>query len=195
MGQVMTGFSTSVDGFIAGPGDDVSRLFAWYGGGDTEVRVPDGSVFSVSAASAEHIRDIFFGFGALVTGRREYDLTRGWGGRHPLDVPVFVVTHSPPEEPYNPDAPFTFVPEGVAAAIEQARAVAGDKNVAVDGASIVQQAIALGLIDELGIDLVPVLLGAGVRYFDHLGTTPIELERISVIAAPGVTHLRFRVVR
>lgn len=110
-----------------------------------------------------------------------------------------MVTHATSEPwPYSwqrESSPFTFVSDGVASAIEQAQAVAGDKMVAVDGANVVQQAIRAGLIDEIGIDLVPVLLGAGVRYFDHLGSTPINLERTGVIEAPDVTHLRFRVVK
>jgi dihydrofolate reductase len=152
-------------------------------------------VVNVSVASAQHIRDVHFQIGALVTGRRQFDLTGGWGGRHPLDVPVFVVTHAIPQEWVRPDSPFTFVTDGVVRAVEQAKAVAGDKNVAIDGASISQQAIRAGLVDEIGIDLVPVLLGQGVRFFDNLGPEPIELERTSVVAAPGVTHLRFRVAR
>ena len=195
MGTVGTGFSMSLDGFIAGPGDDVQHVFKWYFSGDTEVKFPGGMVVKVSPASAEHLRDVFRTTGALVTGRRQFDNTQGWGGRHPLDVPVFVVTHTVPEGWDKAGSPFTFVSDGVESAVEQAQAVAGDKNVAIDGANIVQQCIKAGLVDEIGIDLVPVLLGQGVRYFDHLGTEPIELERTRVIEAPGVTHLRFRVVK
>jgi dihydrofolate reductase len=91
---------------------------------------------------------------------------------------------------------FTFVPAGVESAVEQARAAAGDKkNVAVGAASIAQQCIRAGLLDEIHVDLVPVLLGGGVRLFEHLGSEPIELESTRVIEAPGVTHLTFRAVR
>ena len=193
--KVVTGFSVSLDGFIAGPGDDVDRLFDWYARGDVDVPFPSGRLtVHVSPASAQHIRDVHFSLGALVTGRRMFDLMKGWGGRHPTDVPVFVVTHRPPPAGWE-NTPFTFVTEGVAQAIEQAKAVAGNRAVGVDGASIVQQAIRAGLVDELGLDLVPVLLGSGVRYFDQLGPDPIELERIEVIDAPGVTHIRYRVVK
>ena len=91
--------------------------------------------------------------------------------------------------------PFTFVTDGVESAVEQARAVAGEKNVAVGAASIAQQCIRAGLLDEIHIDLVPVLLGGGVRLFEHLGNKPIELESPRVIEAPGVTHLTFRVLK
>jgi len=195
MGKVGTGFSMSLDGFIAGPGDDVQRLFKWYFSGDTEIKFPGGMVVRVSPASGELILELFETIGALVTGRRQFDNTNGWGGRHPLEVPVFVVTHTVPQELVKEGSPFTFVTDGVESAIEQAKAVAGDKNVAVDGANIVQQCIKAGLVDEIGIDLVPVLLGKGIRLFDHLGTEQIELESTRVIEVPGVTHLRFRVVK
>jgi dihydrofolate reductase len=175
MGKVTTGFSTSLDGFIAGPGDDVTHVFQWYGSGDTEYHFPGGMTVQVSAASARVLDRIVRAAGALVTGRRQFDLTHGWGGRHPVDVPVFVVTHHPPPDWVSKEGtPFTFVSQGVEAAIAQ-------------------QAIRAGLVDEIGLDLIPVLLGQGVRYFDHLGPHPIELEQVELIEAPGVTHIRFRV--
>jgi dihydrofolate reductase len=112
-----------------------------------------------------------------------------------LGVPTFVVTHTVPQQWVYEGSPFTFVTEGVQSAVEQARAVAGDKDVAVGAASIVQQCIRAGLLEEIHLDLVAVLLGKGIRLFDHLGTGPIELESTRVIVAPGVTHLTFRVVK
>ena len=194
MGKVTTGFSTSVDGFIAGPGDDVTRVFQWYGAGDTDYHFPGGMTVKVSAVSARVLHARVSAAGALVTGRRQFDNTHGWGGRHPADVPVFVVTHHPPPDWVSKEGtPFTFVTEGVEAAIAQAQLVAGEKDVIVDGANIVQQAIRAGLVDEIGLDLIPILLGQGVRYFDHLGPHPIALEQVELIEAPGVTHMRFRV--
>jgi dihydrofolate reductase len=195
MGIVGAGFSMSLDGFIARPDGSVDPLFAWYSQGDTEVVYPGGMVVKVSAASAAFIRDVHFSAGAIVTGRKLFDITRGWGGRHPADVPVFVVTHEMPRDWDHPDAPFTFVTDGVASAIAQARAVAGDRNVGVGGANVAQQALKAGLIDEVTFDLVPVLLGEGIRFFDNLGPGQIDLERTSVIEAPGVTHMRFRVIK
>jgi dihydrofolate reductase len=204
MGKIRTGHSTSLDGFIAGPNDGLEtpmgeggeRLLAWYSGGDTEYRLPGTEmVFKVSAQSAELLRETRETTGALVTGRRTFDLTGGWGGKHPLDVPVFVVTHAVSQEWDYERSPFTFVTDGLESAVEQARAVAGDKDVGVIGASLVQQCIRAGLLDEIHIDLVPVLLGDGIRLFDHLGTEPIELESTRVIEGAGVTHLTFRVVK
>jgi dihydrofolate reductase len=204
MGKVATGLSMSLDGFIAGPndgperplGDGGERLFAWYSSGDTDYRLPGTEmVFKVSAQSAELLREAHSKMGAFVTGRRTFDITNGWGGNPPLGVPTFVVTHTVPQEWVYEGSPFTFVTDGVESAVEQAKAVAGDKDVAVGAASIAQQCIRAGLLDEIHIDLVPILLGNGVRLFDRLGTEPIELERTRVIDAPDVTHLTFRVVK
>lgn len=194
----------SLDGFVAGSndgperplGDGGERLFAWHFGGDVNFRMPGGGpAFKLSPASVELLREVYPTFGALVTGRRTFDITNGWGSNPPLGVPAFVVTHSVPQEWVYDGSPFTFVTDGVESAIEQAKAVAGDKNVGVGAASIAQQAIKAGLLDEIHIDLVPVLLGGGVRLFEHLGTGRIDLKRTRVIEAPGVTHLTFRVVR
>jgi dihydrofolate reductase len=116
------------------------------------------------------------------------------GGGHPLGVPVFVVTHSVPQEWVYQGSPFTFVTDGLESAVAQAKAVAGDKDVGVIGANLVQQCIRSGILDEIHLDLVPVLLGDGVRLFDQ-SAEPIELDSIRVIAGEGVTHLTFRVVK
>jgi len=195
MGSVGAGFSMSLDGFIARQNDEVGPLFAWYEDGDTELTYPGGMVVKVSAASADFIRQVHFSTGAIVTGRRLFDITHGWGGRHPANVPVFVVTHSIPQDWDHPDAPFTFVTDGVASAIAQAKAVAGDKNVGVGGANVAQQALRAGLLDEISFDLLPVLLGQGIPFFANLGPEEITLERISVIQAPSVTHHRYRVIK
>jgi dihydrofolate reductase len=111
------------------------------------------------------------------------------------DIPIFVVTHSVPEGWDYEGSPFTFVTDGVESAVEQAKAAAGEKNVAVGAASIVQQCLRAGLLDEVHVDLVSVLLGDGVRLFDRLGTEHIELERTRLVEAPDVTHITFRVVK
>jgi dihydrofolate reductase len=186
----------SLDGFIARPNGDVGALFDWYFAGDTEYTVPGGNFpLRVSAQSAELLSESYGRMGALVVGRRHFDHARGWGGRHPMSVPVFVVTHTVPREWNYEGSPFTFVTDGVDSAVEQAKGVAGSKDVGVGGAGVAQQCIETGLVDEVGIDVVPVLLGEGVRFFDRLHTGPIELERTMVLEAPGVTHLRFRVVK
>jgi len=195
MGIVGTGFSMSLDGFIADPHGDVGGLFAWYDDGDITYTYPGGMVVTPSAASAQVIRETVESTGAIVSGRALFDIAKGWGGRHPIDVPVFVVTHEIPRDWDHPNAPFTFVTDGVESAIAQAQAVAGDKNIGLAGANVAQQAIRAGLVDEITVELVPLLLGQGIRFFDHLGEQQIALEQIGLVEAPGVTHLRFRVVK
>ena len=196
MGKVGTGFATSLDGFIARPDGEVGPLFDWYFGGDTEYRVPSGGLtLRVSPQSADLLRESYAKMGALVVGRRHFDHTRGWGGRHPMDLPVFVVTHTVPQDWVYEGSPFTFVTDGVESAVERATEAAGDKGVGVGGANVAQQCIKAGLVDEIGVDLVPILLGEGIRFFDNLEDAQIELERTRVVEAPGVTHLRFRVVK
>ena len=204
MGKVAMGLTMSLDGFIAGPNDGPEhplgeggmRLFDWYASGDTEYRLPGTEmVFMLSPQSADMLREAHTKMGAFVTGRRTFDITNGWGGNPPLGVPAFVLTHTVPQDWVYDGSPFTFVTEGVESAVEQAKAAAGEKDVAVGAASIVQQCIRAGLLDEIHVDLVPVLLGDGVRLFDNLGTVPIELESTRVIEGAGVTHLTFRVVK
>ncbi len=203
MGKVMSGLTMSLDGFIAAPNDGPEnplgeggmRLFDWYSSGDTEYVVPSGEMtFKVSKQSAELLREVFSSLGAIVTGRRTFDITNGWGGKHPLDAPVFVLTHNVPEGWDYEGSPFTFITDGVESAVEKAKAVAGDENVAVGAASLAQQCLRAGILDEVHGDLVPVLLGGGVRFFDDLGEQ-IELERTRLIEAPDVTHITFRVVK
>lgn len=195
MGKVTIGISMSLDGFIAGPGDDVSQLFTWYGNGDVEIPVQKGRMsLKVSRESAELLKRSFATTGAMVGGRRIFDLTRGWGGSPPFE-PCFIVTHNPPQEWAKPGSAFTFVSDGVESAIRQAQQAAGAQDVAVATPSIAQQALKAGLIDEIHIDLVPVLLGSGVPLFARLGIEPIHLERTYVVEAPGVTHLHFRVLK
>jgi dihydrofolate reductase len=199
MATVIAGFTMSLDGFIANPDDSTEGLFDWFDSGDTELVFPDGKMtVRLSPASAMVMRDIWQTVGAIVTGRRMFDLAHGWGGKHPLNLPVFVVSHSVPDGWPRDDAPFTFVngvADGVKNAIEQAKKVAGEKMVIVAGANVAQQALKAGLVDELELDLVPVLLGRGIRLFEYLGVEPIKLERTIAVLAPDVTHLRFRVKR
>jgi dihydrofolate reductase len=196
VGKVATGFSTSLDGFVALPNSNVGPLFDWYFAGATEYTVPGGNfTLRVSAQSAALLSESYGRMGALVVGRRHFDHAKGWGGRHPMRVPVFVVTHTVPREWIYEGSPFVFVTDGVESAVERAKDAAESKDVGVGGADVAQQCIGAGLVDEVGLDLVPVLLGEGVRFFDRLRTGPVQLERTTVIEAAGVTHLRFRVVK
>jgi dihydrofolate reductase len=203
MGKVVFNMTMSLDGFVAGPndspekglGDGGDALFNWYFSGDTEVSISEGTpVLKVSSESAELLKASIENSGAGVWGRKTFDIAGAWGG-HPPGSPCFIVTHNVPQEWVYEGSPFTFVTEGVESAIRQAKQAAGDKDVVVSTASILQQCLNLGLMDEIHVDVAPILLGKGVRLFDHLEIEPTDLERIRVLAAPGVTHLGFRVIK
>jgi dihydrofolate reductase len=193
VGNVVMQASMSLDGYIADPSDRVGPLFDWYTNGEVELTGADPDrVFRVSAASAEYLRRAWADVTAGVIGRRLFDLTNGWHGRPPVGEAVFVVTHRPPADWDFPDAPFTFVTDGVAGAVAQAKAFAGDKDVSVSPGNVGGQALAAGLVDEVRVDLVPVVLGAGVRYFGDYGGSPLLLENPEVVQGDRVTHLRYR---
>jgi dihydrofolate reductase len=195
MATVVAEMSMSLDGFVADPSDEVGPLFDWYGNGEVEVptAVPGRWTFRTSDASAGYLREIMERIGAIVTGRRLFDVAGGWGGNHPWGVPVFVVTHSVPDGWPRDDAPFTFVTDGVESAVEQAKAAAGERSVSVAGPNIAQQCLDAGLLDEIIVSLVPVLLGQGIPFFANLGRFPVELEDPRVIEGTRVTHLYYRV--
>lgn len=191
---VLLDISMSLDGFIAQPNDDPGPIHEWFFGGAVTSR--HNEAFKTSGPSSEVLDETFTTTGAILTGRRTYDLTQGWGGSHPMPgVPVFVVTHEAPREVPEGATTFTFVTDGIERAIAQARAAAGVKNVIVmGGAAVARQCIEAGLLDEVQIHLAPVLLGDGVRLFEDLGSGPIELDVVGMVDAPDVTHLRYRVV-
>lgn len=209
MGIVVLDMSMSLDGFIAGPNDDIEhglglrdaeRLHDWLFNGDTKLGGRSASVlpgresFRMSPESAEVMDESFGTTGAMVMGRRWFDIgERPWGDDPPFHVPVFVVTHRARAKVTKGDTTFTFVTDGIEAAVKQAKAAAKEKNVGVGSASTGQQVMKAGLLDEVQIHLVPILLGEGRRLFQDIGE--FDLARTRVIEAPGVTHLRFRVAR
>ena len=190
MGKAVLDVSMSLDGYIAGPNDSREQPL-----GDGGTRLHDW----VSTTTQELMQGgTSATTGAIVTGRRTYDVVDGWGGRghRSAGVPVFVLTHHIPATVPQGPTPFTFVTDGIESALKQAKAAAGEKQVYVMGsASIAQQCLQAGLLDEIQLHLVPMLLGGGIRLFDHIGTKPIQLESVNVIEATGVIHLRFRVVK
>lgn len=194
MGKVIMQATMSLDGFIADEAGGVGPLFEWYGNGSVAISAADPErVFHVSLASAEYMRSIWNRVKAVVIGRHLFDLTNGWEGRPAVGEAVFVVTHQEPNNWPYPDAPFTFVTDGVASAISQAKAFAGDSDVVVNPGNIGGQAFEAGLIDEVYVDLVPVVFGSGVRYFGGFDGSPLLLEDPEIVQGDRVTHLRYRV--
>jgi dihydrofolate reductase len=199
MSSVLTDLSISVDGYIAGPDDGPGSplgtggeaLFRWFSDGDTPARHYPG--FRMSAASAQVFDALCDRVGAVITGRRTYDIANGWNGDGPLPgVPLFVLTSHPPADAPQGASRYTFVTTGIRSAVEQAREAAGGMDVSLMGSAAPRQALRAGLLDEIHLAQVPVLLGSGVRLLDG---TPIDLEPIAVVPAPGATHLSYRVRR
>lgn len=196
MAKVLTHMCMSLDGFVAQPDDDPAELFEWYWGG--EIVVPSAQEdmsFSVDAASAPMLRDLTSGCGAIVAGRRLFDQTNGWGDNHPAGAPVVVVTHRPPPEDAAERFPRTTFTGSVEEAIASAKRIADDRFVTIASADIIQQALNLGLVDEVCVSLVPVLFGAGIRYFGGLVAGHVMLEDPDVVQGNRALHLRYPVRR
>jgi dihydrofolate reductase len=195
MGKVMVDISLSLDGYITGPNDEGGRLHAWVFGGEPDGRLPPGH-YPQATVDADILAELFTSTGAVVMGRRTFDLhEEAWGDNPPFHVPCFVLTHRRMETLVKDGGTtFTFVTEGIEPMLAQAQAVTGEKQIYVlGGASLADQCLQAGLLDELRLHLVPVLLGNGIRLFEHLENAPLELEAPEVISSPCVTHLRFRV--
>jgi dihydrofolate reductase len=204
MSKVVLDMSVSLDGIGAGPnpseenrmGVGGDRLHEWMPSYDP-TQDPAAGVPAARQADARMVQELFAAAkGAVVLGKRTFDLRQEpWGGT-PFPAPCFVVTHEARDDLVTKTGTFTFVTDGIEHAVRRAQAAAGDKDVLVmGGPTVARQAVCAGLVDEIRLHLVPVLLGAGTRLFDDLGTTPIELEPTEVVASPAVTHLRFRVVK
>jgi dihydrofolate reductase len=169
MGKVLSHMTMSLDGFIAQPD------------------------FNVDAASATMLRELTEGVGAMISGRRLFDMTDGWGDNHPVGAPVVVVTHTPPADAQR--WPRTTFVDGVEAAVTKAREIAGDKDVTIASPNVIQQALDLGLLDEVCISLVPVLFGEGIRYFGRPAHGHLMLEDPVVVQGKRAVHLRYPVRR
>ena len=212
MSAVGCDISVSLDGFVAGPEPDLEqplgrggeRLHEW-AFGLRSFRERHGETGGETGIDDEVMQESQERAAAFVMGRRMFGGGPGpwgdepwegwWGDDPPFHAPVFVVTHhARPPLVKRGGTTFTFVTEGVEAAVERARAAAAGRDVAISGgADVIQQALRAGLLDELQLHVVPLLLGAGTRLFDRLESAPIQLDKTRVIDSPGVTHLRFRV--
>jgi dihydrofolate reductase len=195
--KVVAIMSMSLDGFVADRHDGVAEVFDWYfNSGDEEFNTGGGDpmTFKVSAPSARHLRDLTSGLGAMLTGRRTFDVAQGWGGNHAWG-PAFVLSHDIPAGWPRPNSTVHFVLDGLESAVTQAKAAAAGKSVGVHGADTIQQLLNARLLDELNVDIAAVLLGSGIRLFDHLSGTPSVLGNPTVIHGVGVTHLRYPVLK
>lgn len=192
MSKVVMHNVVSVDGFIADDNDEVGPLFEWYENGDHPL--VDGGGLHVSKASADYVRPIWDAIGSMVIGRRLFDQVNGWEGRPPAGEHVVVISHRPKPDGWHPEASYHFVDE-VTAGIAKARELAGERNVAVAAGDVGGQAFALGLVDEVAMDVAPVVFGSGKRYFGSVDAQHLLEDPDVVIQGNRVLHLSFRVRR
>jgi dihydrofolate reductase len=185
--------SVSVDGFIADENDDPGPLFDWLLSGD--VALDESGVLKVSQASYDYVRPYWDAIGATIVGRHVFDMTDGWDGTPPGGVPhVVVVTHRGRPQDWHPEAPFDFV-EGVEAAMARAQELAGDRIVEVAAGDVGGQVLAAGLVDEVRMDVVPVVFGSGKRFFGSIQAQHLLEDPDEAIQRSRVLHLRCRVRR
>ena len=182
----------SVDGYIAGLDDDIGPLFEWYFNGD--VPLTDAGEFKVSQVSAEYIRPTWASIGSMVVGRHLFDMMNGWEGIPPAGDHVVVASHRPKPNGWHPEASYYFV-DDLTEAIAKAKELGGDRTVAVAAGDVGGQALALGLVDEVAMDVVPVVFGSGKPFFGHVDSRHMLEDPDVVIRGDRVLHLRYRVRR
>ena len=193
MGTVVMYSSVSVDGYIADEDDQPGPLFDWLTNGD--VPLDESGALTVSQASYDHTRPYWDRIGVTIVGRHVFDLTDGWDGKPPSGIAhVVVVTHRPAPDGWDPEAPLHFV-DGVEAAVAKARELAGDRVVEVAAGDVGGQALAAGLVDEVRMDVVPVVFGSGKRYFGPVDAQHLLEGPDTVIQGNRVLHLSYRVRR
>ncbi len=189
----------SLDGFIADDNDDPGPLFDWYFNGDHplvagEMNDPAPGGMAISQTSYDYVRPTWDAVASMVIGRRLFDITNGWEGKPPTGDHVVVVSHRPKPTGWHPEAPYHFV-DDVTAAVAKAKELAAGRNVAIAAGDVGGQAFALGLVDEVAMDLAPVVLGSGKRYFGPVDGQHLLEDADVVIQGDRVLHLRFRVRR
>jgi dihydrofolate reductase len=193
----------SVDGFIADLNDDVGPLHDWYFNGDTAITPSDdqqfdhsgtGNAFRVSRASAEYVRSMWAGIGTIIMGRHLFDLVNGWEGRPPAGDHVVVLSHRPKPDGWHPEASYHFL-DDVTAAVDKAKELAGDRTVAVSAGDAAGHILAAGLVDEVAMDVVPVVFGSGKRFFGGIDAQHLLENPHVVIQGERVLHLKFKVRR
>ena len=199
MGNVVMHNVVSVDGFIADENDDPGPLFEWYFNGDHALNAgdmddPQPGGFGVSRTSYDYVQPFWDSLGSMVIGRHLFDMTNGWEGRPPAGEHVVVVSHRPKPDGWHPEASYHFVAD-VEEAVATAKRLAGDRHVAVAAGDVGGQVLAAGLVDEVAMDVVPVVFGSGKRYFGSVDSQYLLEDPHVVIQGDRVLHLRYRVRR
>lgn len=199
MAHVIMHAVASVDGFIADEKDEVGPLFDWYFNGDVPILDDDSleqehQPFRISRRSHEYVTSLWGRIGATIQGRHLFDLTNGWNARPPAGDHLIVVSHRPKPDGWHPDADVPFF-DDITAAVQEAKRRAGDRVVALCAGDVGGQALALGLVDEVAMDVVPVVFGSGKRYFGPVDSQHLLEDPQVVVEGDRVLHLSYRVRR
>jgi dihydrofolate reductase len=192
MARLIADMSMSLDGYVADENDGIDEVFEWLMSGP---EMANGFELHMTKRNAERFRQLTADVGAVITGRRTSDLAGAWDGLHPVGAPAYVVTHRPPPDEIDPETSKVYFVDSVEEAARRAKEAAGDKAVGVAGGDTVRQLLALGLLDEIRVTLIPVVLGKGKPFFPELENAPIKLEGPEVAEGDRVTHLHYRVAR
>lgn len=193
MGKIISNMSMSVDGIIHADTDGVDRLFQWYSAGPQEVASESSAVgYSMEPDNARYLAESKDQIKVIIGGRNVFDEAGGWGGKHPTGAKVIILSHSTPDGWQDTDD-IRFMDAHITEAVDAARGLADGADIAIATPTIVKQCLEQGLLDEITIDIVPVLLGKGLRYFDQLDDLDIKLSEPTIVQGTGVTHLRYTV--
>lgn len=193
MGELIASMSVSMDGYVAGPGHDITEVFAWHRGGDVEVPAKNGEfVFHLTERNAAWFRDKMENTGAILTGRGLFDMTKGWGGRHPVGAPIVCWSREGAPEDWTGGG-VTFV-EDLAESVAVAKEIAGDRPVGTSGSRFIQRLLEANLLDGIEMSVVPVVLGDGIPFFGHI-RGPVHFEPPTIEVGDGVTHMTYKVKR
>lgn len=201
MSKVILDISMSLDGFVAGSndsqkqplGDGGDTIQSWLFSGDQPSQYNE--FFKLSSTNREVFDDPIPKTGAMIVGRRTFDIVKGWGGSHPIPgIPIYVLTHEVPETYLEDNTSFTFITDGIESAVQHAKEAANGKNVSVGTASIAGQCIRAKLLDEMHLHVSPIILGNGIRLFDKIGTEHVKLESEKVIDGSDVIHIKYRLL-
>lgn len=193
MGKIISNMSMSVDGIIHADTDGVDRLFQWYSAGPQEVASESSAVgYSMEPDNARYLAESKDQIKVIIGGRNVFDEAGGWGGKHPTGAKVIILSHSTPDGWQDTDD-IRFMDAHITEAVDAARGLADGADIAIATPTIVKQCLEQGLLDEITIDIVPVLLGKGLRYFHQLDDLDIKLSEPTIVQGTGVTHLRYTV--
>ncbi len=202
MAKVVIDLSISLDGYIAGPGDSREfplggrggeHIFDWY---FEDEKPYENTMFKPKGNNRKIVAEMYKKAGAMLTGRKTYEIANGWNGTHPVNgIPIIILTHNPPKDVPKGKSTILFVTDGIISAVSKAKELAKERYVGIGSASVAQQALRAGLVDEIYLHIAPILIGDGVKLFENIGDEAIQLRKMGSIDAEGMIHSRYEIIK